>query len=420
MIKFLIFVIISFFSTLGFSYFYCKLTNVPLKPKVKTLFVFLIGVIILAIIRYYDISFISDISFFLYYPLLFATINYKSKKQIIFYTLIIWLYGMLLDLVSMLLVSLTFVILNIKVVEISWISALMSFFVFAFLIVLGNISYIRNITNKFFKLYVNLTYSNYVILLFTLIVFIVGLAIFTNINNLSISFVLTLLIVLILINFIFLIKYKINEYEKEKFIELIRENNKFYMDIDDENRIFKHNIIAKLLSIKSVSNKKARILLDDLIKSFNSNVDFSQHIKDIPYGLNGIIYQKIYPYLNVVNVKFNNEIDYDIFDVLSPRKYNVLVEKILLSIDNALESCFNSYEKLLIINLSEEKNHITIEIKNTFAGDIDLDSLGVKNYSTKQKNRGMGLYSIFRNKEVSVTVKVVNNWFVNKLEVMKI
>ena len=85
-----------------------------------------------------------------------------------------------------------------------------------------------------------------------------------------------------------------------------------------------------------------------------------------------------------------------------------------------MESCFNSYEKLLIINLSEEKNHITIEIKNTFAGDIDLDSLGVKNYSTKQKNRGMGLYSIFRNKEVSVTVKVVNNWFVNKLEVMKI
>ena len=43
--------------------------------------------------------------------------------------------------------------------------------------------------------------------------------------------------------------------------------------------------------IKSVSNKKARNLIDDFLKSYNSNMDFSFHIKDMPYGLNGIIYE---------------------------------------------------------------------------------------------------------------------------------
>ena len=38
-------------------------------------------------------------------------------------------------------------------------------------------------------------------------------------------------------------------------------------------------------------------LIEDLISQFNKNEKFSENIKVIPYGLNGIIYQKLYPYL---------------------------------------------------------------------------------------------------------------------------
>lgn len=95
----------------------------------------------------------------------------------------------------------------------------------------------------------------------------------------------------------------------------MQENNDFYIKVEDENRIFKHNLVAKLLSIKSVSNNKSMALIEDLILQFNKNVSFSQTIKVIPYGLNGIIYQKLYSYMNVLNIKINNEIGYDIFSI---------------------------------------------------------------------------------------------------------
>lgn len=144
-------------------------------------------------------------------------------------------------------------------------------------------------------------------------------------------------------------------------------------------------------------------------------MDYSAKIRSIPYGLNGVISHKLNDYLDVLNIKIYNNIKFDLFDVLSPKKYNVLVEKLSLLIDNALESCLNSVEKTLIINLFSYDDIIKIEIKNTFNGKVDIESLGNINYSTKGKRRGLGLYSILRNSEVSTNVKIVNDFFVCEL-----
>ena len=291
----------------------------------------------------------------------------------------------------------------------------MTIFVFICMIVIGKSKKMKKITNAILHILNKIHFPDFILTLFTLFVFLMGYTLFANINHLSISLVLAFLIILILMNFVFLIQYKINSVETIKFTNVLKENNKFYMQVDDENRIFKHNLLAKLLSIKSVSNKKARLLIDDLILEFNSNVDFSNHIKDIPYGLNGVLYQKIYSYLNDLDIKIDNQIDYDIVEVLTPRRYNVLVEKMIVSLDNALEASSKSVEKLLIVDLYEQDHDIIIEIKNTFLDNINLDDLGTLNYSTKRTKGGLGLFSALRNKEVGLTVKIVNNLFVSKL-----
>lgn len=155
------------------------------------------------------------------------------------------------------------------------------------------------------------------------------------------------------------------------------------------------------------------------MNNFISNIDFNTHIENIPYGLNGILYQKIYPFLNNLEIKINNEIYYDIFEVLNPRRYNVLVEKIVISLDNAIEASLKSVDRILIINLYEENNYIVIEIKNSLVDSIDVDFLGSINYSTKKRNSGLGLFSAMRDKEVSMDIKIINDMFVSHLEAKK-
>lgn len=229
-------------------------------------------------------------------------------------------------------------------------------------------------------------------------------------NILSIALVLVLTLF-----FVLLIKVRINLVENEIFLELLKKNNDFYISIEDENRIFKHNLMAKMLSIKSVSSKKARALIDDFLKSYNSNMDFSFHIKDMPYGLNGVIYEKIYPYMGQLNIKIDNKIDFDIFSKLKPRRYNVFVEKMVIVLDNAIQASLKSRTKLLILNLYYEDNQIIIDIKNTFEANLSLDDLGKINYSTKGKRRGLGLFSALRDNEVSLSMKIINDLFVTKI-----
>lgn len=419
MIEFLIWFIICFLSTLGITYLYCKLLEVSNLFKLKNILMFVLGVLFATSLRFFEIANVQVVSYFLFYPIFFYLLNSSSLKSLIFFTLIIFIYGMILDLLSMLIISALLYIFDLHI-SISYLSLIMTFVVFIFMLLLGRLSCVKKFTNVLFNVFHKINYPDFLLVIFTIFVLLIGIVMFTNLDELSINFVLSILIFLIIFNFSFLIKYKLNSFETFRFVEVLRKNNQFYINIDDENRIFKHNIVAKLLSIKSVSNYKARLLIDDLLNNFVSNIDFNVHIENIPYGLNGILYQKIYPFLNSLEIKINNEIYYDIFEVLTPRRYNVLVEKIVISLDNAIEASLKSVDKILIINLYEENNYIVIEIKNTLVDSIDIDFLGSINYSTKKKKSGLGLFSAMRNKEVSMDIKIINNMFVTRLKVKKI
>lgn len=418
MIEFLIWFVSSLISALGVIFLYYKISSLKKCLNLLIILIILLGSFILSVSRYYDIMFLSSISYFLFYPLVFYLLKKQTVKSLVFFMLIIFIYGMILDSLSMLIISFILFVFNWHI-SISNLSLIMTFIVFIFMISLAHSKCVKKFTNEFFNAFQKINYPDFILVIFTIFVLLIGIVMFINLDKLSINFVLSILIFLIIFNFTFLIKYKLNSFETARFVEVLRKNNQFYISVDDENRIFKHNIVAKLLSIKSVSNHKARLLIDDLLNNFISNIDFNTHIENIPYGLNGILYQKIYPFLNNLEIKINNEIYYDIFEVLNPRRYNVLVEKIVISLDNAIEASLKSVDRILIINLYEENNYIVIEIKNSLVDSIDVDFLGSINYSTKKRNSGLGLFSAMRDKEVSMDIKIINDMFVSHLEAKK-
>lgn len=414
MTEFLLWTIPCFISTSGVAYLYYKLSDAKIKNWLLVIIVFALGVLFLSTIKYFDITLISPISYFLYFPFLFYVIKFSSLAKYLFYLVMIWIYGVFLDLISMIIVVFLQYILDFDIYGYTSRLAL-SGIVFILFIFMARSKIVKNFTYNLYKKVQKINYFDFALISFAIFVLLVGLAIFFNLNNLDMSVLLMILILLIGFSFTLLIRVRINLVENNIFLKLLKENNEFYLKIEDENRIFKHNLMAKLLSVKSVSGDKARKLIDDFLKSFNNNMDFSVHIKDMPYGLNGIIYEKIYPYIGKIHIKIDNKIDFDIFKKLKPRRYNVFVEKMIIALDNAVESCMTTTDKILIINLYFEDNNIIMDIKNTFSADLNVEDLGKINYSTKGKRHGLGLFSALRDNEVNMSMKIVNSLFITKI-----
>ena len=288
MSKLIIYIIVSLFSTFGFSYLY-YIFNV--KPKFKVFrasIVFVFGGIFLALLRYNNFLVISSISFFLFFPIMYYCIYYQSIKKLFFYLIIIWIYGMFLDLLSMIVVSLLYSIFGFNVNSNYIFQVLPTVIISCLLILSGHIPFFKKAIEFLYKKIQKVEYLDIILFIFSAFVLTLSITLAFNIENLKINLLLVLVLFLMFMLFIVLIKYKLNAVENEIFLKTLKANNDFYISMNDENRIFRHNLMAKLLSIKSVSNRKARVLIDDLLTEFNSSLDFSKHIKDIPYGLNGI------------------------------------------------------------------------------------------------------------------------------------
>lgn len=399
-------------STLGFMYLFTNINKIVVINK-KSRILFFVGVIFVTFIKYFDIKSLNTISFFIFYPFLFYFLSNMGLKKIIINCLVVYLVGILLDLIVMVAVSIICSIFKIDIsAYLNVFVIISSVFVFLIFIIIGKCKTIIRLLNKLIQFIVDIRYSNFSLLLFCLFLFIFSLIFFVNLNRMNLDILLLVTVILAIALFLLLLRFRINEVENRKYLITLKENNDFYIKMDDENRIFKHNLMAKLTSIKSVSNQKAIDLIDDFVIKTNKDLTYFSKVKSVPYGLNGIIYQNTYPYLEDINFKTTNNISFDIFEVLKPRRYNVLVEKLVVCLNNAIEASINSQNKIVVINIDADDDYIYIEIKNTFSDNLNVDSLGNKSYSTKGKKRGLGLFSTLRNNEVTMKVRVINNYFV--------
>lgn len=182
--------------------------------------------------------------------------------------------------------------------------------------------------------------------------------------------------------------------EKETLLEFISK----YEKIIDENRINKHEMLNNLIILRSFEDKNTEEynkVLDDLIVTYDNNSDACiKNISKLPTGLKGILYYKINDMRNK-NINLNINISKRVsspLEKLPLDEYVILSRIIGIVMDNALEASIKSKEKFVMIEVFEQNDNVIIIIENSYNNKVNVNDLKKKNFSTKGKSRGLGLY----------------------------
>ena len=138
-------------------------------------------------------------------------------------------------------------------------------------------------------------------------------------------------------------------------------------------------------------------------EKYNQDEEWVNNISSIPSGLQGIIFLKMqFAENNKVKFYMDNKIDFEKLDE-STALYLDTCEVIAICLDNAIEASIDTEEKLICMGLYNDDDCYTINITNSFNNFVDVDKLGEKNYSTKNRNSGIGLnYIANLNKDIKI------------------
>ena len=254
---------------------------------------------------------------------------------------------------------------------------------------------------KFSDLIINLSKNNYVnVLVISLIIlFIVILSTKLSLEYDYEKFLFNLLLLSVFLFFIVFAFVKNHlaqkeKQEKETLLEFISK----YEKIIDENRINKHEMLNNLIILRGFEDKNTEEynkVLDDLIVTYDNNSDACiKNISKLTTGLKGILYYKINDMRNK-NINLNVNISKRVsspLEKLPLDEYVILSRIIGIVMDNALEASIKSKEKFVMIEVFEQNDNVIIIIENSYNNKVNINDLKKKNFSTKGKSRGLGLY----------------------------
>lgn len=210
-------------------------------------------------------------------------------------------------------------------------------------------------------------------------------------TNLITFILITLLVIFFLIEY-----FKAKKAEAKELILLDYMSS--YEKLIDRDRINKHEILNNLILLKSIKkSKKFDATINSIIKEYETkNKVIFSNIYNLPPGLKGILYYKINEIKNT-NIELNLHISSKackLLENLDTKKFMKLCKIFGILLDNAKESCENTKIKKIIIDIYKEGKDIIIYIENTLKGTINIKKIYDKKYTTKGKNRGLGLYIV--------------------------
>lgn len=174
-----------------------------------------------------------------------------------------------------------------------------------------------------------------------------------------------------------------------------------YQKTADNYRTLKHNLKNDLFIIARSKDKEKAIRRT--YEKYNQDEEWVNNISSIPSGLQGIIFLKMqFAENNKVKFYMDNKIDFEKLDE-STALYLDTCEVIAICLDNAIEASIDTEEKLICMGLYNDDDCYTVNITNSFNNFVDVDKLGEKNYSTKNRNSGIGLnYIANLNKDIKI------------------
>jgi len=399
-------------------YLFKKLSNKKIEITIINIVIIILSTIIQVFLNTYNHT-IGTLFSIMYFYLIFIKLFKCKKIESQNYSIIIWTISLLLDMSLMVigkLLNLTIIYLKYTKIYKSIASIIMSLVLMLLANVKPFIKLLNKLYNKMSKLKITMNHIAALVIIFIFLGFMSS-------ENMDDKFVVTTLLITgisvlaIVITFISM-KYQIFMFKKTN--EILEKNDIINRRIITQYRILKHNLESQLLGVKTVSNKKAKELIDDLIKEYNSSFYIKHDINEMPPGINGYVFEKLYKYhKNNLEISVTNKIKSNVLDVLGPRSYNLFYEALGVTLDNALEASNISKEKLIYLEFKENKEKITLKIMNTFSGNIDIDKLGTIQYTSKEKGHGLGLFSLIGRKNLTITTSIKNNLFINNIEVKK-
>lgn len=273
--------------------------------------------------------------------------------------------------------------------------------------------FIQNIIYYFYK---SNTIKATIILIFLTVDMIATLNIENFGNENSIKLIIILLAIFIYL-FTDIVRLRYHEEILTNSNHKLIEYNSKYAKFLDEYKIYKHNINHKLSGMKAFGNKKINALIDDLLNKETTFSVRNNNIYNVPNGIKGIVAEKLYN--KDYDSMIHNKIKTDYFSKLSPQAFNSISECLGIALDNAIEACEETENPVITMDIYENKDNVCIKIGNTFKNCIDIDRIGNKYYSTKNRGSGLGLFSIKKNKLVKEKITIINDIYYIDLQIKK-
>ena len=172
-----------------------------------------------------------------------------------------------------------------------------------------------------------------------------------------------------------------------------------YENMVDRQRVDNHENKNQLLIIKNMIKKDDKSVIkyiDTIVKDEKEDDEaLYTRVKTIPSGgLQGIIYQKMLS-MKDEKILYSLDVSRDVrkvnLDNLSMSDNYKLCKIIGVLLDNAIEASKKLKDGCIMISLYLDEEMLVVDISNRFEGNIDIEKLDSKGYTTKGDGHGYGL-----------------------------
>ena len=170
-----------------------------------------------------------------------------------------------------------------------------------------------------------------------------------------------------------------------------------FEDWIEKEQFNRHEYKNQLAVIRCITkDKKVKNKIDEILED-NINIDEQSltNLKSLPKGgLKGLMYYKS-ALAQKQKIKLSTDVyinEKGILSKLSKEQTKVLCKLIGIYFDNAIEAAMESKKKIVVVEIYELKDRVSIVFSNTFKKGQLLKDRNKKGVSSKGEGRGNGLY----------------------------
>lgn len=170
-----------------------------------------------------------------------------------------------------------------------------------------------------------------------------------------------------------------------------------FEDWIEKEQFNRHEYKNQLAVIRCITkDKKVKNKIDEILED-NINIDEQSltNLKSLPKGgLKGLMYYKS-ALAQKQKIKLSTDVyinEKGILSKLSKEQTKVLCKLIGIYFDNAIEAAMESKKKIVVVEIYELKDRVSIVFSNTFKKGQLLKNRNKKGVSSKGEGRGNGLY----------------------------